>query len=119
MDDTSVHKLVDDICRAIHLHRHFLITTHIRADGDGIGSAIALYHALVGMGKTICIANDSQTPQIYKFIVPSEGMYIHPQTPKDRPEVVFALDSPSRERLGKIQEIIPQDTVMINIDHHI
>ncbi|KAB2832414.1 MAG: bifunctional oligoribonuclease/PAP phosphatase NrnA [Candidatus Brocadia sp.] len=119
MKGTTIMKQCEEIHNTVKRYQHFLITTHVRSDGDGIGSEIALYHALVGMGKTVCIANDSPTPQIYKFIVPPEGMYIHPQTPEDRPEVVFALDSPTRERLGKIQEIIPQDAVIINIDHHI
>ncbi len=119
MDETSLHKLVDDICRVIRHHRHFLLTTHIRADGDGLGSEVALFHALIGMGKSVAIANDSPVPQIYKFFVPSTGMYVYPELPKDRAEVVFALDSPTLERLGKIQEIIPRDAKIIDIDHHI
>lgn len=103
----------------VNHHQRFLVTTHVRADGDGIGSETALYYALTGMGKSVCIANDSPTPQMYKFIIPPEGVYLYPQSPKDCAEVVFTLDSPTLERLGKIQEIIPKDAKIINIDHHI
>lgn len=119
MKDTDIKMYVDEVYNIVKQHQCFLITTHVRADGDGIGSEIALYYALVGMGKSVYIANDSPVPQIYKFIIPNTGIYIYPEVPKDRAEVVFALDSPTLERLGKIQEIIPKDAVIINIDHHI
>lgn len=109
----------EEIHSIVKHYQSFLVTTHVRADGDGIGSEVALYHTLAGMGKKVCIVNDSPTPQMYKFITPSGGVYIYPQFPKDRAEVVFALDSPNRERLGRTQEIIPEDAVIINIDHHI
>ncbi|HQU30840.1 MAG: bifunctional oligoribonuclease/PAP phosphatase NrnA [Planctomycetia bacterium] len=119
MKDIAVKMHVDNIHSIIKRYQRFLITTHVRADGDGIGSEIALYYALVGMGKNVCIANDSPTPQVYKFIVPPEGIYVYPQSPKDCTEVVFALDSPNLERLGKVRETIPEDAKIINIDHHV
>ncbi|NUO08624.1 MAG: bifunctional oligoribonuclease/PAP phosphatase NrnA [Candidatus Brocadia sp.] len=119
MKESTVKMHVNDIHNVIKRYRHFLITTHVRADGDGVGSELALYHMLAGMGKSVCIVNDSPLPQIYKFIVPQTGMYIYPELPQDKAEVVFALDSPTLERLGKIQEIIPKEAVIINIDHHI
>ncbi|MFN3533501.1 MAG: DHH family phosphoesterase [Candidatus Brocadia sp.] len=119
MKDTVIKTYVDSIHDVIKRYHHFLITTHVRADGDGIGSEIALFHAFAGMGKSVFIVNDSPVPQIYKFITPGTGMYVYPELPKDLAEVVFALDSPTLERLGKIQEIIPKDAIIINIDHHI
>src|SRR3989304_1640785 len=71
------------------------------------------------MGKSVSIANDSPIPQIYKFIVSGMGMYIHPELPQNRAERVFTLDCPTLDRLGKIQGIIPEDAIIINIDHHI
>ncbi len=119
VEDTIVKMHGEEICSMVKRYQRFLITTHVRADGDGIGSEVALYHALRSMGKTVCIANDSPTPQMYQFIIPPEGVYIYPDSPKDRAEVVFALDSPTLERLGMIQEIIPEDAKIINVDHHI
>lgn len=110
---------VSDIHNAIKRYHHFLITTHVRADGDGIGSEVALYCALRDKGKSVCIANDSPVPQIFKFIVPNTGTYIYPELPKEPPEVIFTLDCPTLDRIGKIKEIIPKDAIIINIDHHI
>ena len=119
MIETTTKTHINDIHNVIKRYDCFFITTHVRADGDGIGSEVALYHALKGMGKSVSIANDSPIPQIYKFIVPGTGMYIHPELSQDRAEVVFTLDCPTLDRLGKIQGIIPEDAVIINIDHHI
>lgn len=110
---------VSDICHVIKRYHHFLITTHVRADGDGIGSEVALYYALRAIGKSACIANDSPVPQIFKFIVPDTGTYIYPELPKEQPEVVLTLDCPTLDRTGKIKDIIPENAVIINIDHHV
>ncbi|MEP9411674.1 MAG: bifunctional oligoribonuclease/PAP phosphatase NrnA [Candidatus Brocadia sp.] len=119
MKDTSIKTYVDSIYAVIKRCHRFFITTHIRADGDGIGSEVALFHALTGLGKSVFIVNDSPVPQIYKFIIPDTGMYVYPELPKISAEAVFALDSPTLERLGKTKEVIPKDAVIINMDHHI
>src|SRR5574341_1215065 len=118
MKDTAAMPL-KDILNIINQYQHFLITTHVRADGDGIGSEVALYHALKDMRKSANIANDSLVPQIYKFIIPDTGIYIYPELPKEQAEVVFTLDCPTINRLGKIQEFVSKDAIIINIDHHI
>ncbi len=117
--NNTVSAPINDICHIIKQCHRFLITTHVRADGDGIGSEVALYHALKGMGKQVDIANDSPIPQIYKFIIPSAGMHIYPDFPKEKADVVIALDCPTLDRLGKTQEIIPPGATIVNIDHHI
>lgn len=110
---------VNDIRDIVKRYHRFLITAHVRADGDAIGSEIALYYALKDMGKSVSIANDSAVPQVYRFIVPNGGIYIYPELPKEEAEVVFALDCPTLDRLGKTRECIPKDAKIINIDHHI
>ena len=83
MIETTTKTQINDIHNVIRRYDRFLITTHVRADGDGIGSEVALYHALRGMGKSVSIANDSPIPQIYKFIIPGTGIYVHPELPKE------------------------------------
>lgn len=115
----KIRPMIHEIYNIIKTHQVFLLTTHVRSDGDGIGSEIALFHALKEMGKSVCIVNDSLIPQIYKFIVPASGMYSYPDHPKNKAEVVISLDCPTLDRLGRTQEIIPKDAVIINLDHHI
>ena len=119
MTNPSVAQYASEIQQVIKSHQRFLLTTHVRADGDGIGAEIALFHLLKNMGKSVSIVNDSFTPQIYKFITPSTGMYVYPGVPHDKPEVVFVLDCPTLERLGKTMGMFPEGVVIVNIDHHI
>ncbi len=115
----TVKTLGKDIFNTIQQHDCFMITSHVRTDGDGIGSEIAIYHTLKAFGKSVGIVNDSQVPQAFKFIVPDTGMYIYPEIPPAHATVVFTLDCPTLDRLGKIKEILPHDSIIINIDHHI
>ncbi|GAB60862.1 MAG: bifunctional oligoribonuclease/PAP phosphatase NrnA [Candidatus Jettenia sp.] len=117
--DTTIKMYTDKIHDIIKRYGRFLLTTHVRSDGDGIGAEVALYYALKNMGKSISIANDSPIPQIFRFITPDAGMYIYPQLPPEQAEVVFTLDCPTLDRLGRIREIIPKDAIIINIDHHV
>jgi phosphoesterase RecJ-like protein len=48
--------------------RKFLLTTHINADGDGIGSEIALTCYLRDLGKQAYIFNHSATPENLEFL---------------------------------------------------
>jgi phosphoesterase RecJ-like protein len=44
-----------------------LLTSHENPDGDGLGSAVAMYHHLRGEGKDCRIINCSPIPQEYDF----------------------------------------------------
>ncbi|MDO8137403.1 MAG: bifunctional oligoribonuclease/PAP phosphatase NrnA [Candidatus Brocadiales bacterium] len=57
-----------------------LITSHIRLDGDAVGSELALYHVLKGLGKEPSIVNDSPVPRIYKFLVQDHEIKIWKST---------------------------------------
>ncbi|MBM4055904.1 MAG: bifunctional oligoribonuclease/PAP phosphatase NrnA [Planctomycetes bacterium] len=119
MNPSKPNQQQDDIAGIIRRHDHFHITTHIRADGDALGSEIALFYALKQLNKSVSITNESTVPNIYKFIIPPEGMYIHPNLPGEKPEAVICLDCPTLDRTGKITDAIPKDAAIINIDHHI
>ena len=42
-----------EIAQVIHDHTSFILLSHIRPDGDAIGSQIALGHSLEAMGKIV------------------------------------------------------------------
>lgn len=115
--DTTLRK--DEIVKIINQHKRFYITTHVRADGDALGSEIALFYVLRQLNKSVYIVNESIVPNIYKWIAPTSGMYIYPDIPSEKPEVVFCLDCPTLARIGKIADSLPKDAAIINIDHHI
>ncbi|MCF6147029.1 MAG: bifunctional oligoribonuclease/PAP phosphatase NrnA [Candidatus Kuenenia sp.] len=119
MNPSKTNQYPDDTINIIKRLQSFYITTHVRADGDALGSEIALFYALKQLNKSVYITNESTVPNIYKFFIPPSGMYIHPNLPSEKPEVVICLDCPTLDRTGKITDIIPKDAAIINIDHHI
>ena len=92
-------------------HDGYLLVTHIRPDGDTLGSAAALCHILRRMGKTAYLNDNPQTTAKY---APYTAPYIAPAGYE--PACVVGVDLAS-ERLYPIG--LPEDTHFdLCIDHH-
>ena len=57
--------MIQQIAEIIKKGRTFLVTSHMRLDGDAVGSELALYEALRGLGKEVVVYNQDRTPQMY------------------------------------------------------
>ena len=95
-----------------------MITSHLDPDGDSLGSQIALYHALINLGKEVAIINQGIMPAKYKFLDPDGIVSFDSNAPVFTPECVFVLECPSLERTGFVKDLIPDTAVTVNIDHH-
>lgn len=100
-------------------HRRFVLLSHARPDGDAIGSELALKAVLEEMGKEVTALNEDGVPDNLKFLDGWEGVE-KPGSESVEAEVVIALDTANRERLGagclRVTKDVP---VWVNIDHHI
>jgi bifunctional oligoribonuclease and PAP phosphatase NrnA len=110
--------MLKKIADAINRHENFLLTSHVRPDGDSIGSTLALYHMLRDMGKSVVVYNQDRTPGNYQFL-PGTGDIIHELPAACAYDVVFILDCSELERIGEDAGKITTGRLMINIDHHI
>src|SRR5262245_66311534 len=54
----------------VNQHRRFLLTTHVRPDGDALGSMLALGRAMERRGKAVDMAVASPLPPRYAFLDP-------------------------------------------------
>ena len=106
------------IIEMIRQYRTFLITSHVRLDGDALGSELALYLALRGLGKEALIYNQDATPDNYRFLPGSDDIVQSLPDP-ERYEVVFVLDCSDLERIGAPAKAIGGMPRIINIDHHV
>jgi phosphoesterase RecJ-like protein len=62
------NELLDRICDELRCRQRFLLTSHVRPDGDSIGSQLALAYALRALGKQVRIVNhDAAPPGILPF----------------------------------------------------
>ncbi|NJD04621.1 MAG: bifunctional oligoribonuclease/PAP phosphatase NrnA [Ruminiclostridium sp.] len=109
--------VLDKIVSALNNSRKIAILPHISADGDALGSSLALALALAQLGKSVKVILEEDIPQVYNFL-PGRHMsevYALKETSYD---TVVALDTGDTDRLGKRLEIFRCANVTINIDHH-
>ena len=110
--------MVDQIISAINKGKSFLITAHIRLDGDALGSELAFYLMLKDMGKKAVIYNQDETPEQYCFL-PGAQNIVHELGDVGLYDVGVVLDCSNLERVGKESERIGKIKTLINIDHHV
>src|SRR5438270_12075565 len=82
--------------------QRFLLTTHVRPDGDGLGSMLALGDVLHQQGKAARLVVASTLPPRYKFLYP-EGRVRRFELPGDEyrdAEAVIVLDTGAWGQLG-------------------
>lgn len=96
---------------AIHL------ITHRLPDSDGIGSQIALFHALQAMGKRVVMRNWDPIPRICHYLPSAECIGSSATMPYPHCDVMISLDAGSLTRLH-ISEQERDESYLINIDHH-
>lgn len=95
----------------------FLIVSHIRPDGDSIGTQLAIGIMLQEMGKTVTILNEDPVPKCYSFLPHSDWIKSSLNNGSQF-DAAIILDCGEWERLGKIASIAQKADVIINIDHH-
>ncbi|MFP6857891.1 MAG: bifunctional oligoribonuclease/PAP phosphatase NrnA [Roseibacillus sp.] len=107
-----------DLAKVISDHERFVLLSHTRPDGDAIGSEVALKSVLEAMGKSVRALNEDGAPEHLEFLEGAQDVE-RPGDPVDA-EVVIALDTANRERLGaKCLEVVRGVGLWVNIDHHI
>src|SRR5262249_55154391 len=95
--------------------------THIRPDGDGLGSMLALAEVLRGQGKEVCMMIASTFPARYRFLDPDSQIkqLTQPSDPRPRDEVILVLDTGTWTQLGPFGPFLrAQSSQKVVIDHH-
>jgi bifunctional oligoribonuclease and PAP phosphatase NrnA len=100
-------------------HQSFAILSHVRPDGDAIGSQLALGFSLLAAGKTVWLINDDGLPENLAFMAGADRILTPPETPLDV-EVAIALDTGNKPRLGERSlAAASRAKLWLNIDHHV
>jgi len=114
-----VNSTLEEIAARVKRARSAVILTHMRPDGDAIGSALALSCALDALGIEHCVCDESELPSNLAFL---EGLEKIEKKPDPQAELYIAVDSSDEPRLGALADdfrlaVKKRDT--INIDHHV
>jgi len=90
------------------------VVSHIRPDGDAVGSMLGLVHAFHAMGKEAIAVLEDGVPHRFQFLPGADAVR---QTLPEDPGLLLSVDSADLDRLGfhlESQSIQPD----LNIDHH-
>src|SRR5262249_5460823 len=106
----------------VRRHQRFLLTTHVRPDGDGLGSMLALADVLEARGKTVDLVVAGARPPRYDFLDPGRRVQTF-APPGDRyrvAEAVVVLDTGTWNQLGDFGTFLRTLHVpRAVIDHHL
>ena len=92
--------MLDRVLREIRARHRFVVTSHARPDGDGIGSALACGQILRVMGKDAEVVTHDGVPRIYQNL-PFADRAIQADTVPPNDAVVL-LECDSIKRLSLI-----------------
>lgn len=91
---------------------NILLLCHSHPDGDTLGSATALAHALSAMGKKVRVECSDPIPDDFSFMF--EGL----ENAEFEPELIAAVDVADIKLLGRESEGKYQGKIDLCIDHH-
>lgn len=115
----SVTVNIETLGEIFRQNQSFALMSHMRPDGDAIGSQLGLGLALEAMGKKVFYWNVDGLPESLAFLPESEKIMM---PPAEAPEidVAIALDTATKVRLGDDNLIAAAKAKLwVNIDHHI
>jgi phosphoesterase RecJ-like protein len=115
--DESGSRDIDGVVGVLRSEGSFLITSHLKPEGDSIGSQLALKLTLEGLGKRCVVVNDDPVPEIFEFL-PGSDSIIRPDRVDGVPPVSIVIDCGQWERAGEAGALASRAATLVNIDHH-
>ena len=106
--------MLSQVVELIENKQKFGITTHIKPDGDGVGSSLGLCWLLNSLGKTAEVIVRGEVPHAYRDLPGAENIRDIEKIDNDY-DAVFVIECSDLQRPG-IAGLENEFTV--NIDHH-
>src|SRR5262249_37245890 len=106
----------------VRRHERFLLTTHVRPDGDGLGSMLALAEVLQQQGKQARMVVASTLPARYAFLDPEHriGHFEPPGESWRDADAVLVLATGAWSQLGSFGPSLQgSSAAKAVIDHHL
>lgn len=106
--------MLSQVVELIENKQNFAITTHVRPDGDGIGSSLGLCWLLRSLGKQAEVIVRDEIPVSYRELPGADEIRTVSEIDKNY-DAIFVIECSDVTRPG-IKKLEEQFTV--NIDHH-
>jgi phosphoesterase RecJ-like protein len=110
---------ISDIVDKIKLFKKIAITFHTSADGDSLGSALALLIGLRKLKKEVYIISKEVIPETFLFLPHSDEIHGETSEPLQDTECVIVLDCGDFKRINANLSFENRQFELINIDHHL
>jgi len=105
----------EEIKKLLHDGKSFLIASHIRPDGDAIGSVLGFGLALRSIGKEVVIYLADGIPLNFQHLPESKSI-VKTVDANIHFDLIISLDSSDQERLG---DSFSDKQIDLQIDHHV
>jgi phosphoesterase RecJ-like protein len=115
--DKGDSKDIDGVVGVLRSEDSFLITSHLKPEGDSIGSQLALKLSLESLGKRCVVVNDDPVPEMFEFL-PHSDRIVRPEQVDGVPPVSVLIDCGQWERAGEAGALASRAETALNIDHH-
>jgi len=108
----------------IHSHERFLLTSHMRADCDALGSELGMAGVLESLGKSVVIVNGDGVPPHIRFMDPQGRIRVLNQDVfasdlADR-DAMMVLDTSAWGQLGPMADVLRAfPGTRLVVDHHV
>src|SRR5437879_2281263 len=106
-----------EIARVFREHQKFAVLSHVRPDGDALGSQLALALSLRQLRKDVRVWNEDGMLEKYSFL-PRVELLTKPPLAAEDFDVAIALDTAIQNRLGTALDSVRSAKIWVNIDHH-
>jgi phosphoesterase RecJ-like protein len=106
--------LIGEIKNRLASAKNIVIVSHVRPDGDAIGSLLGLGLALRDAGKSVEMVLVDGVPSSFRYLQGSETIVTQPDGEHD---TFITVDCADFKRVGKFFETFGEPD--INIDHHV
>src|SRR5215207_270616 len=106
--------MLSQVVELIESKRRFAITSHVRPDGDSLGSSLGLYWLLRALDKESEVIMRDPVPLAYQKLPGAELVRVTPRV--DAPyDAVFVIECSDVDRPGLVDL---EKQFVVNIDHH-
>ena len=116
----------DALSRSIDDARRIVVVCHVAPDGDAIGSSLALWHTLRGLGKDVFVVVPDACPASLRFLNGYKDILVYTRYTEfaqqllENADLIFCLDFNEPKRVDKMETALTTSKARkILIDHHL
>lgn len=118
IDSTPRHSSTREVVDELRRRRSFVMVSHVKPDGDTLGSGLALGLALKRLGKRVAYFQQDSVPRNLRFL--PEAEMVSSTLPDDLPaDTLYVFcDMSDWRRAGELLPAVAREN-MLDIDHHL